>query len=106
MRLANAQDRWEPNDLNDMHFLGCAAGYADVSVGENKFSDYLQRVARQRGDGARVASSLQQAVPLIEALLPAYRQRGRLTDPNAVCLTTGHIPAVRPQADGIPEDNG
>lgn len=27
-RLSNADERWEANDLNDMHFLACAAGYA------------------------------------------------------------------------------
>ena len=44
-RLMNAQDAWEANDLDDLHHLACAAGYADIVVGEKKFH-YLQRAER------------------------------------------------------------
>jgi hypothetical protein len=35
-RLRNPADRWVNNDLNDLHFLACAAGYADHVVAEKK----------------------------------------------------------------------
>jgi hypothetical protein len=53
-RLSNADDRWEPNDLNDAHFLACAAAYADVVVGEKKTIEYLRRAARRCVPGAEV----------------------------------------------------
>ena len=31
LRLRNADDKWEANDLNDMNFLSAAAGYADIT---------------------------------------------------------------------------
>jgi hypothetical protein len=42
-RLRNADDTWERNDLIDMNFLCCAAGYADIVVGEKQTTEYLRR---------------------------------------------------------------
>jgi hypothetical protein len=67
-RLRNPEDPWEANDLNDMHFLACAAGYADIVVGEKKTSDYLQRAARAAPTGAHVCSSLTQAYNRVKHL--------------------------------------
>ena len=61
-RLSNADDRWEPNDLNDVHFLACAAAYADVVVAERKTSEYLRRAARRTPAGAFVCRKLGDAV--------------------------------------------
>lgn len=36
LRLRNADDKWEANDLNHMNFLCAAAGYADITVGEKR----------------------------------------------------------------------
>jgi hypothetical protein len=61
-RLANADDKWERNDLNDMNFLACAAGYADVVVGEKKMVFYLRRAAQALGARAVVCRTLAEAV--------------------------------------------
>jgi hypothetical protein len=68
-RLRNAQDRWEPNDLFDLNFLSCAAGYVDLVVTENKFSHYLQRAQSRVPAGATVVAKLPDAVEHIETLL-------------------------------------
>jgi hypothetical protein len=44
LRMSNPNQKWEPNDLIDIQFLTCAAGYADVVVGERQTIDYLRRV--------------------------------------------------------------
>ena len=50
-RLRNAAAGWERNDLNDVHFLCCAAGYADVVVCEKETADHLSG-----GGSSRAAS--------------------------------------------------
>jgi hypothetical protein len=47
-RLCNAQHPWRGNDLADMHFLSCAAGYADFLLAEGDTSHHL-REAERRG---------------------------------------------------------
>jgi hypothetical protein len=61
-RLRNSEDNWEANDLIDMHFLSCAAGYADLVVAERKFSDYLSRAGRRYPNNADVAATLPEAI--------------------------------------------
>jgi hypothetical protein len=68
-RLRNAQAAWERNDLNDVHFLCCAAGYADVVVCENETADHLNRAARLAPPGAAVCSSLAAGWEALQALL-------------------------------------
>ncbi|PVC62026.1 hypothetical protein DBP15_32100 [Streptomyces sp. CS065A] len=45
-RLRDPGDRWVNHDLNDLHFLACAAGYADHVVAEKKTGHLLQQAAR------------------------------------------------------------
>lgn len=45
-RLRNASDRWVNNDLNDLFYLACAAGYADYVVAEKKTGRFLQNADR------------------------------------------------------------
>ncbi|MFF7183354.1 hypothetical protein [Streptomyces sp. NPDC008121] len=45
-RLRNASDEWVRNDLNDLFYLACAAGYADHVVAEKKTGVFLQQAAR------------------------------------------------------------
>ncbi|HVA19653.1 MAG TPA: hypothetical protein VMU55_05735 [Solirubrobacteraceae bacterium] len=66
-RLSNADDRWEGNDLTDVNFLACAAGYADVVVGEKKMSEYLRRAEARAPVGASVYRMLPDAVVGLEA---------------------------------------
>lgn len=42
-RLRNAEQSWEANDLIDIMFLCCAAGYADLVVGERRAIGYLRQ---------------------------------------------------------------
>ncbi len=68
-RLRNAAAAWERNDLNDVHFLCCAAGYADVVVCENETADHLGRAARRATPGAVVCSSLAAGWDALQAFL-------------------------------------
>lgn len=66
-RLRNAHQTWEANDLVDILFLCCAAGYADLVVGERRAIGYL-RQARQPAPRARLATSLQEALRALDEL--------------------------------------
>ncbi|MFB8272926.1 hypothetical protein ACFC96_40950 [Streptomyces sp. NPDC055955] len=48
-RLRNASDVWVNNDLNDLYFLACAAGYADHVVAEKKTGTFLQSADKALG---------------------------------------------------------
>lgn len=63
-RMRNAGSRWEGNDLIDLNFLCCAAGYAHLVVGENRTVGDL-RTARELPQGALLATSLAEAVSLL-----------------------------------------
>ena len=77
-RLSNADDHWEANDLTDVNFLACAAGYADVVVGEKKISEYLKRVTPKVTEGAFVCRHLSDAVEWLQENDRQLRaQRGR-----------------------------
>lgn len=57
-RLRNADDRWDGNDLNDVNYLCCAAGYSDFVVAERKLCGYLNRVEGHVAGGAFVCRKL------------------------------------------------
>jgi hypothetical protein len=59
--------KWSPNDLVDIHMLAAAAGYADVVVGERRTISDLRTAKRRAPAGAELATSLPDAVALIEA---------------------------------------
>jgi hypothetical protein len=65
LRMRNAGQRWEANDLVDIMFLCCAAGYADLVVGERRAVGYL-RQARQPRARAKTARSLGEAIELLK----------------------------------------
>jgi hypothetical protein len=60
-RLSNADEKWKPNDLNDAHFLACAAAYADVVVGERATIEYLRRAERRCVPGAHACRTINEA---------------------------------------------
>jgi hypothetical protein len=64
-RLRQPTTRWTGNDLNDLNFLCCAAGYADVVVGERNTIGAL-RTARGVPPGAELAATLMEALALVE----------------------------------------
>lgn len=72
VRLMNAGDNWVRNDLVDMVYLSCAAGYADVVVAEKKAGDYLKRAGRTLGRPTEaITTSLAQAVSRLDGMLPS-----------------------------------
>jgi hypothetical protein len=63
-RLRNTGSRWEGNDLIDLNYLCCAAGYAHLVVGESRTIGEM-RTARGTPQGALLATSLAEAVSLL-----------------------------------------
>ena len=65
-RLRNVGGISSGNDLTDLNYLCCAAGYADVVVGENRTIGDL-RTAPGVPAGAELATTLAEAVAVLEA---------------------------------------
>jgi hypothetical protein len=66
-RLSNPQYPWRANDLSDMHFLSCAAGYADFVLAEAATTHDLRRAESRVPAGARICRSPAELVDVIEA---------------------------------------
>jgi hypothetical protein len=66
-RLCNSQYPWHRRDLSDMHFLSCAAGYADFLLAENATSHDLRLAERRVTSGARICASPGELADLVEA---------------------------------------
>lgn len=62
LRLRNADEKWEANDLNDMNYLCCAAGYAELTVGERKTVGYLRRAELRVRPGSLLCRNLAEGV--------------------------------------------
>lgn len=69
IRLSNADDKWESNDLNDWLHLSYAAGYCDLVLGEKKTINYLRRSAPKVPAGAVLHRRASEAVDDLVALL-------------------------------------
>lgn len=78
-RHLNKGTVWKPNDLTDMVYLSCAAGYADFVVCERHMGNVLRQGLRRLSRPTLVFSRLRDAMPTI---------RERLSDsaPNSVGL--------------------
>ncbi|MFD8712822.1 hypothetical protein ACFV07_20470 [Streptomyces anulatus] len=70
-RHLNKGTRWRPNDLTDMIYLSCAAGYADFVVCEKHMRDPLQHGLKRMGRSTPVYRRLTDAVAAIEKALEA-----------------------------------
>jgi hypothetical protein len=66
-RLSNQQYPWRPNDLSDMHFLSCAAGYADFVLAEGATTHDLRLAESRVPAGARICRSPAELVDAIAA---------------------------------------
>jgi len=66
-RLCNPQYPWRVNDLNDMHFLACAAGYADFLLAEKATSNDLRCIEGRVPSGACICRSPGELADRIEA---------------------------------------
>lgn len=64
-KLLNPGTRWESNDLTDIMYLTCAAGYADHVVGENSLTAQMEQALRRLGRPVRVHRRL---AGLVEAI--------------------------------------
>lgn len=67
LRLRNADDRWQANDLNDLNFLCAAAAYADITIGEKKTTEYLRRAESRVPSGSELCRRLSEGVELLAA---------------------------------------
>lgn len=67
-RLRNPTAGWNRNHLNDVHFLCCAAGYADIVVCEKETADHLQRAVRRAAPGAEIHKSLARGWDALQSL--------------------------------------
>ncbi len=65
-RLCDSQYPWHRRDLSDMHFLSCAAGYADFLLAEKATSHDLRRAERRSTSGAQISLSAGELVNSIE----------------------------------------
>lgn len=75
-RHLNKGTRWRSNDLTDMIYLSCAAGYADFVICERHMCAMLRQGARRTKASARTFRRLRDAAPEIEdalAAVPASR---------------------------------
>lgn len=68
-RHADPSTGWERNDLHDMVYLSCAAGYADVVVCERHEAGVLNAAASRLGRPRRAFRRLRDAVPVVESML-------------------------------------
>jgi hypothetical protein len=66
-RHLNRGTKWSPNDLTDMVYLSCAAGYADFVVCEQHMRSVLAQGLRRLVRPQHVFRGLQQALPAIWA---------------------------------------
>lgn len=66
-RLSNPQYPWRVNDLSDMHYLACAAGYADYLLAEKATSHDLRGAERRVPSGARICGSPGELADLVES---------------------------------------
>lgn len=68
-RVRNRTAGWERNDFIDLMFLPCAAGYADVVIGERRTISDLGAVAARCPPGAELTHSIVEGTALIEQRL-------------------------------------
>lgn len=69
LRLANADDKWEGNDLNDWLHLSYAGAYCDLVLGEKKTINYLRRADGDVPPGALLHRRSTEALPDLRSLL-------------------------------------
>ncbi|MFC4466107.1 hypothetical protein ACFPH6_16505 [Streptomyces xiangluensis] len=79
-RHLNKGTTWQRNDLTDMLYLSCAAGYADFVVCERHMREPLERGVRRLGLRTKVFRRLSEVIPALRAALGEGSSR---TDPAA-----------------------
>ncbi len=69
LRISNADEKWEANDLNDWMYLCYAGAYCDLVLGERKTITYLRRVERAVPPGAILHRRAADATADLKSLL-------------------------------------
>ncbi|MBH1936940.1 hypothetical protein I5Q34_22170 [Streptomyces sp. AV19] len=77
-RHLNRGTTWRPNDVIDMVYLSCAAGYADFVVCERQMREPLARGIKRLGRSTQIFRSLADAVSAIETALDESADSGRV----------------------------
>ena len=62
----NSQTIWRANDLIDMLFLTCAAGYADYVIGERSTTSHLKQAAKRLGRSIKAYSQMDDLVVALQ----------------------------------------
>ncbi|WP_193383703.1 MULTISPECIES: hypothetical protein [Streptomyces] len=89
-RHLNRGTRWERNDLTDMVYLSCAAGYADFVVCERHMREPLERGVRRLGLPTKVFRRLSEAVAALgDALEQQAPNSGARTEREAEAPGSG-----------------
>lgn len=70
-KLLTSTTTWKQNDLTDLMYLSCGAGYADVIVGERQLIGQLTAGAKRLGRPIQAFRRLQDALPSILNLVSA-----------------------------------
>ena len=73
LRVSNADDKWEGNDLNDWMHLSYSAAYCDLVLGEKKTINYLKRATTQVPAGATLHRRASDAFVDLELLIQISR---------------------------------
>ncbi len=68
MRYMDRVTQWKPNDLTDIMFLGCAAGYCDYVVAERHTGEQLRSLQRAKGESVTVFTSIDGLRDQLDAL--------------------------------------
>ncbi|GAA3796081.1 hypothetical protein [Cellulomonas soli] len=69
LRIANATEKWEANDLNDWFYLSYSGAYLDLVLGERKTINYLRRVDPLVPSGAKLHYRAEDALADLQHLL-------------------------------------
>jgi hypothetical protein len=68
-KLREVNFKWSENDLTDIIYLSCAAGYADVVIAEKRAASYLGTSAGKLGRGLNIFPSIESAIECVESLV-------------------------------------
>lgn len=68
MRQINASHKWRPNDLTELIFLSCAAGYVDYVAAEKHTGTQLRQLKRSMPIGTNAANVHTALEPLVEKI--------------------------------------
>ncbi len=98
LKLRDPRRKWEANDLFDLMYLPCAAGYADSVVCEIDLAHHLELCGQAR-DGAAIFTSIAELTEHLETsqvgkTTPAHRSAVTLSPAGSTSTITDDHPAA------------